>query len=109
METGHHNACIVLCTCPDVVTAELLSGELVEARLAACVNIIPGIQSIFRWEGQVRSESETLLVIKTRTDRYSELETHLQKSHPYDVPEILMLPVGDGLASYLDWVSTESK
>ena len=108
MEPRDNKACIVLCTCPDAVTAELLSGELVEARLAACVNIVPEIQSVYRWDDEVQSDAETLMVIKTVTDRYDELEAHIKKSHPYDVPEILLIPVSGGLADYLDWVSSES-
>lgn len=109
MEQPNNNVCIVLCTCPDSVTAERLSREIVEGRLAACVNIIPGIQSVFRWEGKVQSESETLLVIKTVRGRYAELEASLQAAHPYDVPEILLIPVGAGLPAYLEWVSNETE
>lgn len=99
---------VVLCTCPDEDTAFELARGLVEAGLAACVNILPEIRSVFRWQGEVQSEAETLMVIKTSDGRYAELESWLVSNHPYDVPEVLALPVGGGLGAYLDWVAEET-
>jgi periplasmic divalent cation tolerance protein len=87
-------AIVVLVTVPDAETARNLARQLVHERLAACVNIIPGITSIYRWEGAVEETGEVLLVMKTTADRYEALESAIRSRHPYDVPEILALPVG---------------
>lgn len=97
----------VLCTCPDVATARELAGKLVERRLAACVNILPEIRSIYRWRGEVRDDSEALMVVKTTRLAYGGLESWLLEHHPYDVPELLALPVQAGSEGYLDWVLGE--
>lgn len=99
---------VVLCTCPDEEAASGLARGLVEANLAACVNILPEIRSVFRWQGEVQSEAETLMVIKTSVTQYSELEDWLVSNHPYDVPEVIALPVAEGLGAYLDWVVEET-
>lgn len=96
---------VVLCTFPDVEKARAIAAELVERRLAACVNLLPGVESIYRWEGKVERAGELLAVIKTT--RYPELEAALKELHPYVVPEILALPVEAGLAGYLKWLGAE--
>ena len=96
-----------LCTCPDVATARRLANCLVEQRLAACVNILPEIRSIYRWRGELQDDSEALMVIKTTRLAYTELESWLLERHPYDVPEVLALPVQAGSAGYLGWVLNE--
>lgn len=93
---------MVLCTFPDVEQAREIAAVLVERRLAACVNLLPGVESIYRWEGKVERAGEVLAVIKTT--RYPELEAALKDLHPYEVPEILALPVAAGLAGYLKWL-----
>jgi periplasmic divalent cation tolerance protein len=93
---------VVLCTFPDVEQARGIAVVLVERRLAACVNLLPGVESIYRWEGKVERAGEVLAVIKTT--RYPELEAALKELHPYEVPEILALPVAAGLAGYLKWL-----
>jgi len=100
---------VVLCTAPaePEVTARLARG-LVEARLAACVNVIAGLRSFYRWEGQVQDDPEAQLLIKTTGGRLEALKSHLTSHHPYDVPEILALPVREGGAAYLDWVRGET-
>lgn len=100
---------IVLCTCPDEQTARRLAAEVVEARLAACVNIVPGLTSVFFWEGEVQSEGEQLLVIKTSDAAYSSLEERLVQSHPYDLPEVIACPIEKGLNGFLDWVSEQTR
>jgi periplasmic divalent cation tolerance protein len=97
----------LLCTCPNATTARDLARGLVERRLAACVNILPEIRSIYRWDGEIQVDSEVLMVIKTTRDAYAPLESWLLERHPYDVPEVLALPVGAGSADYLDWVMNE--
>lgn len=95
-------ALVVFCTFPDVEKAREIAAVLVERRLAACVNLLPGVESIYRWEGKVERAGEVLAVIKTT--RYPELEAALKALHPYEVPEILALPVAAGLAGYLMWL-----
>jgi len=99
---------VVLCTCPDLATAESLATRLVENRLAACVNILPEIRSIYRWQNEVQQDTETLLVVKTSQETYSQLESWLIGHHPYDVPEVLALPIERGAPDYLDWVIQET-
>ncbi|MFN2309176.1 MAG: divalent-cation tolerance protein CutA [Gammaproteobacteria bacterium] len=98
------NHCIVLCTAPDPATAEALARAMVEARLAACVNVLPGIRSIYRWQGALQSDSEALLILKTRQDRFGALAAALREQHPYELPEIIAVPVSDGLSAYLAWI-----
>ena len=95
-------AVVVFCTFPDDDRARAIAEALVERRLAACVNLLPGVESIYRWEGKVERAGEVLAVIKTT--RYPELEAALKELHPYEVPEILALPVAAGLAGYLAWL-----
>jgi len=95
---------IVLCTCPDLKTAEKIATELVEKRLAACVNIIKIEKSIYRWKGKTRAEREYLLIIKTTKTRYPRLETRIKSMHPYDVPEIIGLKIEKGNNRYIEWV-----
>ncbi|MDN0075738.1 divalent-cation tolerance protein CutA [Crenobacter sp. SG2303] len=99
---------VVLCTVPDAATAERLARTLVEEGLAACVNLLAPCQSVYRWQGQLESASEVPLIIKTTTERYPALEARLVELHPYEVPEILALPVEAGLPSYLTWVGAET-
>jgi periplasmic divalent cation tolerance protein len=99
---------VVLCTCPDAPTAARLAGELVERRLAACVNVLPEIRSIYRWQGGIQDDGEALMMVKTSRSAYAQLESWLADHHPYDVPEILALPVARGSAAYLDWVEDET-
>lgn len=97
--------CLVLCTCPDADSAQRLAKSLVEERRAACVNILPGLTSVYAWEGQIEQAQEQLLLIKTETGLYADLETFLKTHHPYDVPEIIAVPVERGSADYLQWIS----
>jgi len=95
---------VVLCTCPDKDTARRLAALLVDESLAACVNILPGVTSVYRWEGRVETDSELLLVIKTSRERWDQLNVLLAAEHPYDVPEIVFLPLSHGLPAYLEWM-----
>ena len=95
---------VVLITTPTRDEAAQLAKSLVEERLAACVNIVPGIQSFFHWEGQLQEEAENLLVVKTERSRYPALEARVKALHSYSVPEILALPVERGSPSYIQWV-----
>lgn len=96
---------VVYCTCPDQTVAERIAEALVIERLAACASIVPGLISIYRWQGQVRRDAEFLLIIKTRDVVYSLLEARIRELHPYEVPEILALPIQAGSAAYLGWLA----
>ena len=99
---------VVLMTAPDAACAERLARALVEERLAACVNVVPGVRSFYRWQGAVEDAAELLLVAKTRADRAEALAARVKELHPYGLPEVLTLPAAGGSAAYLDWVRTES-
>jgi periplasmic divalent cation tolerance protein len=95
---------LALCTCPDMATATRLAESLVNAGLAACVNIVPGLVSVYRWEGTIAKDSEVLLMIKTTEERVADVVAHIEREHPYDLPEVIAHPIVAGLDSYLEWV-----
>ena len=95
-------------TAPDAETAERIARVLVEERAAACANIVPGVVSVYRWEGEVQRDDEVLVVMKTTEDAFEVLRARAVELHPYDVPEVLALPVQAGHAPYLDWVRGET-
>ena len=94
----------VFTTWPDLETARTAARTLVEEKLAACGNIVPGVESVYRWEGKVETGAEVLVVFKTTIGRYPALEARVRALHPYAVPEVLALRVTDGLPAYLRWV-----
>lgn len=95
---------IVLCTCPDGESASRLALGLVENRLAACVNQVPGLTSVYPWQEKIETASEVLLLIKTRADRMAELEAFIRAHHPYELPEIVAVCVERGSQAYLNWL-----
>jgi periplasmic divalent cation tolerance protein len=95
---------VVLVTAPDAETAARVARTLVEEGLAACGNVVPGLRSIYRWEGKLCDEAEVLLLLKTTRARYVALEARVRALHPYSVPEILALPVAAGSEAYRRWV-----
>jgi periplasmic divalent cation tolerance protein len=95
---------VALSTCPDEASARRIAALLVEERLAACVNRVPGLQSTYFWDGRLQDEAEILLIIKTTTGRMADLEARLKTLHPYELPELVTLPVAGGNERYLDWV-----
>ncbi|OHX14968.1 cation tolerance protein [Chromobacterium sphagni] len=97
---------LVVCNVPDQQLAGQIAATLVAEQLAACVNILPPCRSVYRWQGAVEQAEETPLLIKTRRDAYPRLESRLAQLHPYEVPEIIALPLERGLPSYLTWVSS---
>ena len=97
---------IVLCTVPDRESAERIATALVTERLAACVNIVPGITSIYRWKNRIEKDAELLLIIKTHSAVFDTLQDSIRKLHPYELPEVIAVPITDGLPEYLDWIST---
>lgn len=100
---------LVVTTCPGTISAKKIAQDLVTEKLAACVNIIPGVQSFFSWVGKVDSANEHMLIIKTVSDNYDALERHIKKVHPYELPEIIAVPIEAGLTAYLEWISKNSK
>jgi periplasmic divalent cation tolerance protein len=102
------SAAIVLSTFPTDQEPATLARTLVEERLAACVNVLPAMQSIYRWEGRIEHASEHQLVIKTSTERVAALTRRLAELHPYEVPEILVLSVEGGGDAYLAWVAAST-
>ena len=98
---------VVLTTCPDEASAVRIAGELLESRLAACVSRQP-VRSTYRWQGGIEDEPEVLLLIKTLGSRFADLEMRLKSLHPYNVPEIIALPIVAGSAAYLSWLSAEA-
>ena len=99
-------ALIVLTNAPDRAIAEKIARALVDQKLAACVNILAGAQSIYRWDGVVETAEEVPLLIKTRADIYSEVEAAIKELHPYELPEIVALPVAQGSREYLEWLNS---
>jgi periplasmic divalent cation tolerance protein len=97
---------ITLCTCPDKDTAEKIARLLVNDKLAACVNILPGMTSVYRWHEQVECAQEHLLLIKANKNSYQAIETAIKKHHPYELPEIIAVPVENGLPEYLHWIDS---
>ena len=103
------NALICFCTCPDTDTAERLAEALVEERLAACVNILPGLRSVYRWQAEVERADETLLLIKTVRERFDALSARIKALHPHELPEVLAVEAAAGLPAYLSWVADETR
>lgn len=97
---------MVFCTTPDINTARRLAADLVEKKYAACVNIQAGIESVYEWQGKIEQEPEVLMIIKTSSARYPALEKWLAQAHPYDTPEIIAVPVEQGLPDYIQWVNS---
>jgi periplasmic divalent cation tolerance protein len=98
---------VVLSACDSEESAHALAKTLVEQRLAACVNILPGARSIYRWQGKMEEAAEWLLVIKSRRDLFPQLREAIAKAHSYEVPEVIALPVVDGSEAYLAWLDRE--
>ena len=101
-------ALLVLSNAPNEEVAEQLARSIIDRRLAACVNILPAMRSIYRWEGVVEEAPEIAMQIKTTSAHYDELEAFIKAAHPYAVPEIIAIPIVDGLPAYLDWIEQET-
>ncbi len=106
MET---QARVVLCTVPTGDIAVQIARELVQHQLAACVNVIPGITSVYRWKGSITTDAEQLLVIKTSSSLMDSLQKAIQELHPYELPEIIAVPIVGGLPAYLAWINECTK
>jgi periplasmic divalent cation tolerance protein len=99
---------LVFTSVPNRAAADRIAGMLIEKRLAACVNIL-ACRSVYRWKGAVQHDEEHPVLIKTTSERYAELEAALRAAHPYELPEIVAVPIERGLRAYLDWVAAETK
>jgi periplasmic divalent cation tolerance protein len=99
---------VVLVTAPDAATGARIARALVEEGLIACANLVPGIRSIYRWQGRVAEDAEVLLVLKAHASRCEALAARVKALHPYELPEVIALPVVDGSEAYLDWVVAAS-
>jgi periplasmic divalent cation tolerance protein len=101
-------AILILTQMPDRASAQSLARSLVETRLAACVSIGAPVESLYHWQGQIETAQEIPIVVKTRPERYRDVETAIRAQHPYELPEILAVPLVDGLARYVDWIADET-
>ncbi|MDQ3776177.1 MAG: divalent-cation tolerance protein CutA [Pseudomonadota bacterium] len=95
---------VIMATCPDAESADRLSRGLVEGRLAACVNVLPEVGSVYRWQGTIERSRETLLLIKTTCGRYEAVEAFICAGHPYELPEVIAVPIERGSAAYISWL-----
>ena len=95
---------VVLCTCPDESVAQSLAGTLVARRLAACVNIVPAVQSVYRWQDEVMEDTEALMVIKSNKENFAALQQAIADLHPYEVPEVLAMDAPRGSRAYQRWL-----
>lgn len=102
MSTEH---LLVLTTCPDRSTATRIATALLEEKLAACVNQVPGIRSLYRWEGRIEHDDEVLMLVKTTTTAYESTEALIRKHHPYELPEVIAVPLAAGSSTYLEWIT----
>lgn len=108
MEEGQ-SAVVVFVTTSSVDEAERIGKAMVDSRLVACANVLPGVRSIFRWESKVNVESECLVIMKSTMNRFSDLETAIRRHHSYRVPEIIAVPIIAGSAPYLEWIRVETR
>ncbi len=97
---------LIFSTCPDHPTAEKIARQLINEKLAACVNILPGLTSVYHWQGEIETASECLLMAKTEKRHYQSVESTIQKLHPYELPEIIAVSIDRGLPEYLQWIKS---
>jgi periplasmic divalent cation tolerance protein len=100
---------IIYCTCPDIETAANISRLLISQHMAACVNQVQGITSIYEWEGKIEENKEVLLLIKSTEERFDLIQQLILEEHPYELPELIAVPVSKGLPDYLDWIKQCTK
>ncbi|MDC9728839.1 MAG: divalent-cation tolerance protein CutA [Methyloprofundus sp.] len=97
---------LILNTCPDFTVAQTLANKIIENELAACVNILPSLTSVYRWQGKIETAQEHLLLIKAPRSQYADIEQFIISHHPYDVPEIIAFSIENGLPDYLQWIDS---
>lgn len=101
--------CVIYCTVPNEFNANLIATSLVEENLAACINILPSVTSVYKWEGIVQTDNELLLIIKTREERFDAVKAKIKELHEYTVPEIIALPIVHGSEEYQNWIVKETE
>ncbi len=109
LATNQKDVILTLITVPDEQSASIIASMLVEQDLAACVNVIKGVNSFFKWQGRLNSEQEILLLVKTTRRCFEALKDEVLKKHPYELPEIIGVDVSEGFRGYLEWVAQETK
>lgn len=100
---------LILCTCPTSSAATAIATALLEERVAACANQVPGIKSMYRWEGRVEHDDEVLLLIKTTSQMFAQVEAIIGNLHPYELPEIIAVPLAAGSEAYLNWIKSATE
>ena len=106
---GRFGPCIIFCSCPDRTTAQTIASTLIKQTLAACVNILPNIQSIYQWQGEIQQDDEELLIIKSRFELFEQLEQRLLELHPYELPEVVAVPIETGSTQFLEWIDRSTR
>ena len=101
--------CIIYCTVPNEFSANLIATTLVEENLAACVNIVPSVTSVYKWNEKAQEDKELLLIIKTRQERFNDVEKKIKELHEYTIPEIVAIPIIQGSEEYQNWIVDETK
>ncbi len=97
---------LILNTCPDFTVAKTLASQIIENELAACVNILPSLTSVYCWQGKIETAQEHLLLIKAPSSQYANIEQFINAHHPYDTPEIIAFSIENGLPAYLQWINS---
>ena len=100
-------ALLVWCTCPSSEVADRIAQQIVEKRLAACANIIPGVKSVYRWQGKIIQDQECIMMIKTTKDQFDALAAEIIEMHPYELPELITVNIDQGLEAYLQWIEDQ--
>lgn len=100
--------CVIYCTVPNEFSANLIASTLIDENLAACVNIVPSVTSMYKWEGTVQTDSELLLIIKTQQSKFEEVENRIKELHENTIPEIIALPIIKGSEEYQNWIVKET-
>ena len=98
---------LVITNCPTMTEAEALAEKVLAARLAACVNIVPGLLSLYEWQGRMERSQEVMLLMKSRSELFTALEQLVQENHSYELPELIAVPIEEGLAPYLNWIDAQ--
>lgn len=101
--------CIIYCTVPNEFNANLIASSLVEENLAACINILPSVTSVYKWEGITQNNTEMLMMIKTREEKFEAVEAKIKQLHEYSLPEIIAIPIIKGSEEYQNWILEETK
>lgn len=109
MDKNERTGIVILCTTPDNKTAKIIAQSLLNNQLAACINIIPEIHSLYVWNNKLEQTQETQMIIKTTQACFSHVQEHINSQHPYDTPEIIEIPITNGAQNYLTWLFKECK